>query len=330
VKAVRAGVVGVGRLGREHARILAELPEAELVGVHDRRKERGRSVADELGTPHHDRPEPLLERAEAVVIAVPTHAHHAVARTALEAGCHALVEKPLTRTVAEADDLIDRAESRGLALGVGHVERFNDAVRGALPHLEDPRFIESLRLAPFQRRGTDVTVVLDLMIHDIDLVLGLVRSPLTSLHAVGTPVVTSSLDIANARLVFENGCVAEITASRISEEPTRMLRLFQSSGYLRLDLARGVGEFLRRRETGAPDGTGGVPGGAIDLEDIVERIPLTCDGAEPLRLQLLAFLRAVRGEVSSLVSARDGRAALEIAHRIHRQVARSADVAVEA
>lgn len=320
---LRTAVVGVGRLGGEHARLLSDLPGSELVGVHDLDGERGRAVAREHGTCHFEELEALLAAADAVVVAVPTVAHHSVARAALEAGCHVLVEKPFTETLDEADDLIRRAETRGRELGVGHVERFNDAVRGCEPHLDEPRFIESLRLAPFQPRGTDVTVVLDLMIHDIDLVLGLVDSPLASLHAVGTPVLTDSVDIANARLVFEDGAVAEITASRVSEEKTRMLRLFQRTGYIRLDLARGRGEFLRRREGGGrPE-----PPGA--LEDLVERIPLAGEDGEPLRRELEEFLRAARGESSRLVSAREGRDALEIALRIGRQIERFADVTLE-
>lgn len=321
---VAAGVVGVGSLGGEHARVLAELPGAELVGVHDVDAARGEEVAAGTGTAHAASLEELAERAEALVVAVPTGRHHAVARRALRAGCHVLVEKPLAETLPEADELIEMAEDRGLRLGVGHVERFNRAVRSCRPHLRKPRFIESLRLAPFQPRGTDVTVVLDLMIHDIDLVLGLVDAPLASLHAVGTPVLTGQIDIANARLVFEDGAVAEITASRVSEERTRVLRLFQTDGYLRLDLARGRGEFLRRR-----DGAGGEAEPA-SLEELVERVPLRGDGAEPLRLELESFLDAVRGRESPMVSAREGRDALEIALRITREIERFADVALEA
>ena len=312
-------VVGVGRLGREHARILAELPGSRLVGVHDADPGTGERVARERDTRHFGSLDDLLSEAEAVVVAVPTADHHPVARRALEAGCHVLVEKPFAATLDEADDLIRRAEARDLELRVGHVERFNDAVRASTPHLERPRFIESLRLAPFQPRGTDVTVVLDLMIHDIDLVLGLVESPLGSLHAVGTPVLTDSVDIANARLVFEDGTVAEITASRVSEERTRTLRVFQATGYLRLDLAAGRGEFLRRRN-GRPGASSLGPDRATSLEDVVERVPLHGDGREPLKLELEAFLGAVRGEASRVVSARDGRAALEIAHRISREI----------
>lgn len=324
MKPLSAGVVGVGRLGREHARILAELPEARLAGVHDRDRRTGERVARERETRHFDDPEGLFAAADAVVVAVPTVDHHSVARGALAAGCHVLVEKPFTATLEEAEDLIRVAEERDLELRVGHVERFNDAVRAATEHLDRPRFIESLRLAPFQPRGTDVTVVLDLMIHDIDLVLGLVESSLETLHAVGTPVLTDSVDIANARLVFEDGTVAEITASRVSEEKTRSLRIFQASGYLRLDLAAGRGEFLRRRDgaRGDPAPRQTPPSG---LEDVVERVPLQGDGREPLKLELRAFLGAVRGEASRVVSAREGRAALEIAHRIGREIDQFAD-----
>lgn len=321
---LRVGVAGVGRLGREHARILSRLPGAELIGVHDRDAERGRTVARHIGTPHLEALGALLRRAEALVVAVPTRDHHRVARAALEAGCHVLVEKPLARSLDEADDLLEAARTRRRTLGVGHVERFNGAVREGLPHLDRPRFIESLRLAPFQPRGTDVTVILDLMIHDIDLVLGLVDAPLDSLHAVGTPVLSEQIDIANARLVFRDGAVAEITASRVSEEPTRVLRAFQDSGYLRLDLARGEGEFLRRRAEAPPGG--GPPSG---LEDVVERIPLTGDDREPLRLELEAFLDAVEGRPSRMVSARQARAALEIALRITREIEHFNDVSLE-
>lgn len=320
---VSLGVAGVGRLGREHARILAGLGGVRLAGVHDVDADRGRRVAGETGTRHHATLDGLLERVDALVVAVPTSAHHPVARRALEAGCHVLVEKPVAGTLEEADDLIDLAERRGLEMAVGHVERYNPAVRGARGHLEAPRFVESLRLAPFGPRGTDVGVVLDLMIHDIDLVLGLVDGPLASLHAVGTPVLTDRIDIANARLVFEDGAVAEITASRVSEETTRVLRVFQPTGYLKLDLASGGGEFLRRRD-GAP------AVGDRSLRDVVERVPIHGDGREPLRLELESFVDALRGDDARIVSAREGRDALEIALRITRQIERSDHVSVEA
>lgn len=335
-------VVGVGRVGSEHARLLAELPDSELVGVCDADPARGEAVAARLGVRHLPDAEELLARSEAAVVAVPTADHYPVTRAALEAGCHVLVEKPVAATLEQADGLIELAETRDLFLGVGHVERFNGVLRNCEPLLQCPRFIESLRLSPFQSRGTDVTVVLDLMIHDIDLVLGLVGGRVASLNAVGVPVVSGSVDIANARLVFENGAVADITASRVSAERKRRLRIFQPTGYISLDLVAGRGEFLRRRAGvpgAAPEGSagpaevepepvargteGGVPRG---LGGLLERIPLSADGDEPLKLELGAFLRAARGEASHLVSAREGRAALEVALEITRQIEEFAHV----
>jgi predicted dehydrogenase len=314
-------VIGVGRLGAEHARILQELPDSELVGVHDTDPDRVRSVADRIGSRCFEDPTPLLQQAEAAVIAVPTGAHPAVARRALEAGCHALVEKPLAPTLEEADRLIELAEERGVVLGVGHVERFNGVVLRCAQYVDRPRFIESLRLAPFQPRGTDVTVILDLMIHDIDLVLGLVSSRIVHMNAVGVPVISSSVDIANARLVFEDGTVANSTASRVSARPLRQLRLFQSSGYLSLDLGAGRGEFLRRRGDLA-----GVPGG---LNDLVERVELRGGDDEPLRLELEAFLGAIRGEDSRMVTGVQGREALAVALGITREIEEFAHVVAQ-
>lgn len=337
MREVRTCVVGVGRLGAEHARILAGLEGSLLTGVHDVDRDRGKAVAHQAGTRHFGQLGDLLEAAEAAVVAVPTIDHGPVARAALDNGCHVLVEKPLASTLEEADELIARAEAHALVLGVGHVERFNGAVRMCEPYLDRPRFVESLRLAPFQPRGTDVTVILDLMIHDIDLVLSLVDGSMASLNAVGVPVISGSVDIANARLVFDTGAVANITASRVSMERKRHLRIFQSSGYLSLDLAGGRGEFLRRRPGrglfpnggfGAGDGppTSDLPSG---MADVVDRIALREDGEEPLELELRAFLDAVRGEPSPLVPARQGRAALEIALEITRQIEEFAHVAVQ-
>lgn len=333
---VRAAVVGVGRLGAEHARILAALPDVELAGVHDTDEDRGRAVAERCGTVHAADRATLLEASDAVVVAVPTADHHEVAGAGLEAGCHVLVEKPLTAALAEADDLIARAEARSLVLAVGHVERFNGAVRAGRPHLDEPRYVESLRLAPFQPRGTDVTVVLDLMIHDLDLVLGVVPGRVASVNAVGVPVLTGNVDIANARLVFEGGAVANITASRVSMERKRELRLFQPAGYLSLDLASGTGEYLRRRADAVADGWPGlaaaaaVPGGGRrSLEEVVDRLPLVGDGREPLELELRAFLDAVRGEEAELVTGREAREALELALRITREIEEFTDVVAQ-
>ncbi len=321
MSSIRTGVIGVGRLGLEHARILHQLPGSKLVGVYDVDADRSRAVAERIGTRSFPQPAPLLDAAEGVVIAVPTPAHFETAQAALEAGCHTLVEKPLARTLDEADRLVALAEARRIVLGVGHVERFNGVLVGCEPYIDRPRFIESLRLAPFQPRGTDVTVILDLMIHDIDLVLGLVNGPVVDVKAVGVPVVSSSVDIANARLAFENGTVANITASRVSARPIRQLRLFQSSGYFSLDLQAGRGEFLRRRRD--PTGVGESP------EDLVDRIELAADPTEPLRRELKAFLEAARGEDSRLVTGPEGRRALAVALGITREIEEFADVVAQ-
>ncbi|MDX1579883.1 MAG: Gfo/Idh/MocA family oxidoreductase, partial [Gemmatimonadota bacterium] len=239
---IRAAVIGVGRLGGEHARLLATSERFELTGVHDTDGGRAREIAERLGVRAFDDPDDLYAEVDAAVIAVPTGAHATVASRALDHDCHVLVEKPLAASLEDADALIARAEARGRVLGVGHSERFNGLLLAVQGLLDGPRFIESLRMAPFQPRGTDVNVVLDLMIHDIDLVLALVDAPLRDLHAVGVSVLSDSLDIANARLVFETGTAANITASRVTPKPLRQLRLFQPSGYFSLDLAHGLGE----------------------------------------------------------------------------------------
>ncbi|MFW6085179.1 MAG: Gfo/Idh/MocA family oxidoreductase [Gemmatimonadota bacterium] len=310
---LRCGVLGAGRLGAVHARIFGEMGNVELVGVHDRRAGRAADVAGQCGCRAFDSVEALCGEVDAVVVAVTTSAHHPVAAAALEAGCHVLVEKPLTPTLAEADDLISRASDAGLVLAVGHVERFNPVVRAARSLLDDPRFITCLRLARFQPRGTDVSVALDLMIHDIDLVLGLVESPVARVEAIGVSLITDTVDMANARLRFANGAVADVSASRASAGPARELRIFQRSGYFSLDLASGRGEFLRRRPAGEEESPAG-------LEDVVERQALAGDGVEPLRAELEAFAAAVRGEASDAVLGPAGREALEIALEIQTQI----------
>jgi predicted dehydrogenase len=319
---VRIGVIGVGSLGFHHARILKEIPEVEASGVHDIDGSRLAEVAASLEATPHAELDALLDRSDAVVIAVPTHAHEEVALRALERGCHVLIEKPIAPSLAAADRILEAARAANVVVQVGHVERFNGAIRAAEPYLDHPLFVESHRLAPFGPRGTDVAVVLDLMIHDLDLVQSLVRRPTTTVAATGVPVLTPSPDIANARLEFEGGCVANLTASRVSMDRMRKVRFFQQSGYLSLDLAAGRGEFLRLR-----DGIELEPGGYVgkgSLLDLVERLELVGDGREPLRVELEAFTAAVRGEAPVKVTGEDGRralgTALEIVDRIERHV----------
>ncbi len=315
----RIGVVGVGALGRHHARILRDLAGADFAGLHDADAARAAEVAAELGVTAHATLDALLDAADAVSIVVPTTAHHAVASAALARGCHVFVEKPFTVTLEEADALLAQAREAGLLVQVGHVERVNRAVRAAMPYVDAPRFIESDRLAPFTPRGADVAVVLDLMIHDIDLVRTLVGDRVTEVHATGIPVLTPQLDIANARLVFANGAVANVTASRVSRDRVRKLRLFQRSGYLSLDLAAGVGEYFRMRDLD-PVLLATQPRA---LEEFVERIPLEAPEAEPLQLELAQFIDAIAGRAPVAVTGEDGREALAVALRIMREIERT-------
>ncbi|WP_419948651.1 Gfo/Idh/MocA family oxidoreductase [Candidatus Palauibacter sp.] len=310
---IPAGVVGVGRLGAAHARLLAQNSSFDLVGIHDRAGSRAAEVAEKLSVPAFAEAGELHARAEAVVIAVPTAAHHAAAVAAISAGCHALIEKPLASTIEEADEIVHLAETRGIVLGVGHVERFNGILQATEPWLDRPRFIESLRMAPFQPRGADVTVVLDLMIHDIDLVLTLTAAPLEDVRAVGVSVISPWIDLANARLSFEDGTVANITASRVASRTIRQLRLFQRSGYFSLDLANGTGHHDRRRDPG-----GGAP--IAGVEGLLERIELEAVPGEPLARELHAFADAIAGRPNRLVSGHAGREALRVASRITREI----------
>jgi len=292
----------------------------ELVGFHDARPERAAQVSSELGVAAMATADELIDRCDALTIVVPTPAHYAVAKPALERGKHLLIEKPLAASLDEADELLAIAKRTGAIVQTGHVERFNRAVRAALPHVDAPRFIDSDRLAPFNPRGSDVAVVLDLMIHDIDLVLTLVGSPVADVAAVGVPVLTPFPDIANARIAFTSGAVANITSSRVSRERMRKVRIFQRTGYLSLDLATGDGEFYRIR--GDVD-FAQLAKGPLQLEAFVERIPLEAPEGEPLKLEFESFVGAIRGEQSVVVSGDDGRDALAVALRIVGEIERT-------
>lgn len=314
------GVIGAGALGFHHIRILRDMAGVALAGFHEANAERAAQVSKELGVAAYPSVEALLPDVDAATIVVPTPAHHAVARVALAAGKHLLIEKPIAATLAEADELVALAKAHGALIQTGHVERFNRAIRAAQPYLESPRFVESERLAPFNPRGSDVAVVLDLMIHDIDLVRTLVGGTVAGLSAVGIPVLTPTVDIANARIEFDSGAVANITASRVSRERTRKLRIFQPSGYLSLDLAAGHGEFYRLRQD---VDLAALARAAASVEAFVERIPVTAPEGEPLRLEFESFLRAIRGEAPVAVTGEDGREALGVALRIVKEITRT-------
>jgi predicted dehydrogenase len=297
--------------------LLRSVEGVTLAGFHDERQARAEEVAKELTVRSYPTVAALLDDVDAVTVAVPTPAHHRVASEALRRGKHVLIEKPLATSLAEADDLLALAKANGALIQTGHVERFNRAIRAAMPYVEKARFIQSDRLAPFNPRGSDVAVVLDLMIHDLDLVRTLVGSQVADVAAVGIPVLTPFIDIANARLTFASGAVANITASRVSRDRMRKIRIFQKSGYLSLDLAAGNGEFYRMR--GDLD-LAALAKAPLELEAFVERVPLEAPEGEPLRLEFESFAAALRGDAPVIVSGEDGREALAVALRIVREI----------
>lgn len=318
---LKIGVIGTGHLGRHHARVASELTVCELVGIHDSDPSRAAAVAAEFRTKAFPDLAGLIDGVDAAVVAVPTSAHHAVARRCLDRGVHVLIEKPIASTLEEARDLVSVARERGLLIQVGHSERFNPAIRAAVAVLSGPRFIEAHRLGVFMPRGTDVAVVLDLMIHDIDLILATVRSPVSRIDAVGVPVLSPNIDIANARLTFADGCVANVTASRVSREKVRKIRFFERDAYVSVDCSRPLVQVFRRKdvppETLAAIARGEVPGG---LESVVDYEELPLDTAEPLKLQQASFVRAVEEGRRPEVDGEDGLKALEVALEILRQI----------
>jgi predicted dehydrogenase len=314
------GVIGAGSLGFHHVRILRDMESVQLAGFIESRDARAEEVSAELGVRRYTTEAEMLPDVDAVTIVVPTPAHYEVAKAALEAGKHVFIEKPITATLDQADEILAIAQKNGLIVQIGHVERFNRAVRAALPHVSRPRFIESERLALFSLRGSDVAVVLDLMIHDIDLVLTLVGDTAEEISAVGVPVLTPMLDIANARVTFSSGAVANITSSRISRDRVRKIRIFQESGYLSLDLAAGTGDFFKLKEKMDPTRA---LAGPVNITDFVDRIALTAPEGEPLRLEFDSFVAALRGESPVVVTGEDGRRALAVALRIVAEIERT-------
>jgi predicted dehydrogenase len=298
---------------------LRDQPGAKLIGFYDSSAERAAKVSSELKVRAFDALPSLLGDIEAAIVVVPTKAHFEVGREALTRGIHLLIEKPIATTLEQADALVALATEHGALLQIGHVERFNRAVRAAMPYLEAPRFVESERLASFKPRGTDVEVVLDLMIHDIDLVHALVRDRVADVRAVGVGVLTE-VDMTNAWLDFNGGAVANIKASRVSRDPLRKLRIYQPNGYFSLDLGAGTGEFYRmRRDVNREE----LAKSAQSIEAFVERIKLKAPDGEPLRLEHESFLAAIRRESPVVVSGEDGRDALAVALRIVDEVNKS-------
>jgi predicted dehydrogenase len=299
---IRAGVAGAGSMGRNHARVYSLIPGAKLCAVYDADPARAKAVADEFGTEPVSSLEELAERAEAVSVAVPTVAHREVGCRLMDLGAHVLMEKPIAPSVDDARALVETSKRTGRILQVGHIERFNPVLRQLEQRLTHPKFIEAHRLSPFPNRSIDIGVVLDLMIHDIEVILHLVRSPVVSIDAVGVPVLMPSEDIANARIRFENGCVANITASRISPEKMRKIRVFQSDCYLSLDYQEQAGQIHWKEGMG------------------IQRAEVEVEKDEPLKLELAAFIASVEHGHDPAVTGQQGTAALELALEITRLI----------
>ena len=299
---VKVGVAGVGHMGKEHARIYAESKGAELVGVHDSNPDTAKKIADKCRTRAFSSLEEMVEAVEAASIVTPTTTHLAIAAPFLKKGKHVLVEKPIAMDTAEARELVNLADQHGAKLAVGHVERFNPVLAALEERLGRPRFIEAHRLSPYPGRSTDIGVVMDLMIHDLEIILHLVRSPVASVDAVGVPVLSKGEDIANARIRFANGCVANLTTSRISAEKLRKIRVFQDDAYLSLDYMKQEGEIYKR----------------LDGKITRDKIPVM--KGEPLKNQLEEFLDNVRHGTDPRVGGSHGFEALKLASQICGQM----------
>ena len=305
MKGIRCGVAGVGYLGRHHARIYHELPECELAGVCDVDRDRAREVAGLYGCPVFDSVAELGAACDAVSVVVPTDAHCEVALALMEGGCHLLIEKPLCYSLEEAEKILAAAKKNDRLVQVGHIEHFNPVMGYLEQEVDSPRFITADRLAPFQPRGTEVGVVLDLMIHDIGIILQLVKQPVEQVESIGVNVLSSTEDIANARIRFGGGCVANLNASRVSLKKLREIRIFQPSAYLSLDFMNQAGHLIKKE------------GAALNKIDI----PL--EKEEPLKLELASFLAAASGSGQPKVGGALGKSALELAITITEQIRRA-------
>lgn len=313
---IKTGVIGVGNLGQHHARVYSQLPGCKLIGVVDPDLQRAKEVAQRCGCDYFSRPEELLGLVQAVSVVVPTSLHHAVAKPFLQRGVHCLVEKPLSIDLAEADDLIAVAAASGAKLQVGHIERFNPALRAARELAGQPLFIEVHRLGPYSPRNTDIGVVLELMIHDLDIVLDLVRKPLRDTRAVGVSVLSRTEDIANVRLEFEGGCVANLTASRVTTKKERKIRVFSKDAYVSVDYLAKQVKVHRLKEGSDPSQAGSLLG----LSRMVETESLPIRDEEQLKLELESFLSCIARDAAPEVSGQDARAAVALGLEIQRQM----------
>lgn len=304
-KKIKCGVVGVGHLGQHHARIYQKLPISDFVGVYDLNQERAKKIAKKYKCTHFNSLEKLGESCDAISVAVPTNEHFSVAITLLQLGCHLLIEKPLCSNIKEAEGILSAAKKADAIVQVGHIEHFNPVMHFLEEAVNEPKYIAADRLAPFNKRGTEVGVVLDLMIHDIGVILELVKSPVKKIDSIGVSVLSSTEDIANARIQFENGCVANINTSRVSRKKVREIRIFQSNAYLSLDFMNQRGHLLKKD--------------TMKLKK--EAIPII--KGEPLMLELVSFIDCVASYKEPKVGTILGKSALEIAILITEQIHKS-------
>ena len=316
---LNVGVIGVGHLGSLHAKMYSQIASVKFVGVFDTDLQRAEKLAAEFGVTAFPTLDELLSRVEAVSIATVTQSHYDVAMQVIKRGVHLLIEKPITATIEQAKAVTERAAKKGLKVQVGHIERFNPAILALEPYNITPLFIESHRLAQFNPRGSDVAVVLDLMIHDIDLILSLVKSKVTRIDANGIAVISGTPDIANARLQFENGCVANVTASRISQNKMRKMRLFQRDAYISIDFAQGLAEVFRLVDEETPNLKATMMLGKID-QGLHKRIIVyeqpEVQEVNALKYELERFVESVQKNTETPVTGYDGLHALEVAQEI--------------
>lgn len=323
---IRVGVLGVGHLGRLHASLYREVEQAELIGVYDTDLDKANEVGRELGVTVFDSRDALLKEVEAVNIVTPTSDHYESAQAALENDCHLFIEKPIMAGESEAEDIINKASANKKLLQVGHIERFNPAILALSDVKLNPVFIESHRLASFNPRGTDVAVILDLMIHDLDLILSLVKSEPVQIDASGVGVISKNIDIANARIQFKNGCVANVTASRISTKKMRKMRIFQPSAYISLDFIEGFSEIYYvsdEQQKSFQDGTLAFSLGQIEAGDGKKSIKynkLQRSGVNPLKHELTSFVESISANIPPIVSGQEGLAALKLANQVMQKI----------
>jgi predicted dehydrogenase len=311
VRNLPVGVIGVGYLGEHHARILGSLNGVDLVGVCDTSTKRGKEIAEKYGTKFFSQRNELLDKVDAVNVAVPTPLHYEIAKDILIKGKHILLEKPIAEKLPQAEELVKISNDKDVVFQIGHIERFNPAIIASVPFIKNPLFIESHRLAPFKNRGVDVPVIYDLMVHDIDIVLSSVRSEIKRIEAVGVPVLSSEFDIANARIEFENGTIANLTTSRVSKEKMRKIRFFQTDSYISVNYLDKSVEFYKRIFR--------------DDRPYIERENLTVSTAEPLKLEIESFISSIKNDDPPKVDAGTAMKAFSVANRIVRRIVERED-----